>query len=286
MEILSFILVIISSFTHAFWNFLTKRAIEKDIFVGLSKIVEVLLFFIPYLLILKVAGFDLTYWYFVIIAACFVFLNYFFLSRSYQRIDLSIAYPVSRSSTLFLPGVAFVLLGETVDRIGWTSIILILFGVFLMYADDLLKQRRQLVKNAGVLFALFAAFTVACYTVWDKMAVHHLHPFVYFYSYTLLTSIFYGGVLSLRFSIPQIKREWEQKKRSIVAVAVLNTFTYLLVLLALSLSKAIYVGALRQVSLVVGVFLSWKILHEEVSIPRILGVLCIIAGSLFILVAN
>ncbi len=286
MEILPFILVFVSSFSHAYWNFLAKQAIEKDVFIGLSKIVEALLFCIPFLLILKVEGFIFKYWYFVIIAACFVYLNYFFLSQAYKRIDLSIAYPVSRSSTLFLPVVAFIFLGETIDRIGWVSIILILVGVFFMYADNLLKQRKELTKNAGILFALLAAWTVACYTVWDKMAVHHIHPFVYFYSYTFLTSIFYGGILAFRFRPRQLKHEWKQKKRSIVGVAVLNTFTYLLVLVALSFSKAIYVGALRQVSLVVGVFLGWKILREHVSKMRIFGVLGIIVGSMLTLLAK
>jgi drug/metabolite transporter (DMT)-like permease len=139
---------------------------------------------------------------------------------------LSIAYPVSRSSTLFLPVVAFVMLGETIDRVGWMSISLILVGVALMYVDDLRKQRKELTKNSGILFALMAAFTVACYTVWDKMAVQHIHPFVYFYSYTLITSLFYVGVLGLKFRPPQVKHEWHQKKRSIIGVAVLNTFTY------------------------------------------------------------
>ena len=235
---------------------------------------------------LKIEGFELRYWYFIIIAAFLVFLNYFFLSQSYKQTDLSLAYPVSRSSTLFLPVVAFLSLGETIDRVGWISISLILLGVFFMYADNLLKQRKELTKNAGILFALLAALIVACYTVWDKMAVLHIHPFIYFYSYTFLTSLFYGGVLASRFKPHQLKNEWDQKKYAIIAVALLNTFTYLLVLVALSFSKAVYVGALRQISLVVGVFLGWKILDEKVSKMRILGVLGIIAGSMLTLLAK
>ena len=286
MDLISFVLVVTSSFTHAYWNFLAKQAIEKDVFIGLSKVAEALLFFIPFLVIVKMEGMNLAYWYFIFIAALLVFLNYFFLTQSYKRIDLSIAYPVSRSSTLFLPVVAFVFLGETINRIGWMSIILILVGVFLMYADDLRKQRKELTKNAGILFALMAALTVACYTVWDKMAVQKLHPFVYFYSYTFLTSIFYAGVLAFRSRPHQIKYEWRQKKGSIMGVAVLNTFTYLLVLVALGISKAVYVGALRQVSLVVGVYLGWKILHESVSKLRVIGVFWIISGSLLTLLAQ
>ena len=100
MEISPFVLVIISSFTHAFWNFLTKRAIEKDIFVGLSKITEVAVFFIPFLVLVTRSPFEIVkYWYFIVIAAVFVFLNYVLLSQTYKHIELSLAYPISRSST-------------------------------------------------------------------------------------------------------------------------------------------------------------------------------------------
>jgi hypothetical protein len=65
MEIFPFVLVIISSFTHAFWNFLTKRAIEKDIFVGLSKITEVTIFLIPFLVLVTRSPVEIVkYWYF------------------------------------------------------------------------------------------------------------------------------------------------------------------------------------------------------------------------------
>jgi hypothetical protein len=50
--------------------------------------------------------------------------------------------------------------------------------------------------------------------------------------------------------------------------------------------KAIFVGALRQISLVVGVFLGWKLYHEPVSKTRLLGVVGIILGSLLTLVAK
>lgn len=280
-------LVIISSFTHAFWNFLTKKAIEKDIFIGLSKITEVAIFFIPFLVLVTRSPFKIVkYWYFIVIAAVFVFLNYVLLSQAYKHIDLSLAYPISRSSTLFLPLVAFLLLRETIDRIGWLSIMLILSGVFLMYVDDLTRYGIMALKNFGLLFALLAALTVACYTVWDKMAITHLHPFVYFYSYTFLTGTFYGLFLFQKQKRAKIHREWSQKKHSIVAVALLNTGTYLLVLLALSLSKAIYVGALRQLSLAFAVFLGWKVLHERVSFARFVGIIVLSAGSTLTLISG
>ena len=286
MEILSFTLVIISSLTHALWNLLAKQSGEKNIFLGLSKIAEVIIFFIPFLIVVNRSGFDLTFWYFSVIAAGFVFLNYFLLAQAYSRIDLSVAYPISRSSTLFLPLIAFIVIGETIDSAGWIAVLFILGGVMVMYLDDLSIGSKRLFTNPGLFIALLAAFTVACYTVWDKMAVQHIHPFVYFYSYTFLTAIFYGLLMLKKFRISRIIREWKQRRFSILSVGFLNTFTYLLILTALLLSKATYVGALRQISLVFGVLFGWWILHERLTVKRICGAAFIITGSLLTLFAE
>ena len=57
-------------------------------------------------------------------------------------------------------------------------------------------------------------------------------------------------------------------------------------LIALGMSKASYVGALRQLSLVVGVLLGWKILGERMTLPRIVSVGLLIVGSMLIAFAR
>ena len=91
--------------------------------------------------------------------------------------------------------------------------------------------------------------------------------------------LFYLIILGAKFKRPEITAEWRQKRGAILAVALLNTFTYLLVLAALTLSKASYVGALRQLSLVIGVVLGWRYLHEKRSVPQMVGVGLLMIGS-------
>jgi len=284
MELFPYVLVIISAITHGIWNFLAKRGDKKDIFIGLSKLSEVVVFLGPFLILLSSAGIGFDAWYvYVTIAACFVFLNYFFLAQAYKQVEFSIAYPISRSSTLFLPILGYLFVGERIDSIGLSSIILISIGVLGLQLNSFEKEEFvalfQKLVRPGIIFAILAALTLASYTIWDKVAVTHIHPFLYFYSYTALTSLIYVFFLWTRFSKAQIKNEWQRKKSSIVLVAVLNTFTYLLVLTALSFSKATYVGAMRQLSLVVGIVLGWRILNESLSIPRIISIVLLVVGS-------
>ncbi|MFK7803860.1 MAG: EamA family transporter [Anaerolineae bacterium] len=291
MQLFPFLIVCISAVTHGIWNFLAKGANNKDIFIGLSKISEATIFLIPFLFLINREGYGDSQWLiFVVIASCFVFLNYFFLGQAYKHADLSVAYPISRSSILFLPFLAFFFIGERIDAVGFTSIILILTGVLCLqlqaFSREEFGQMARKLARPGIVFALLAALMAASYTLWDKVAVSRIHPFLYFYSYTFITALFYVIFLGTRFKRPEVNAEWEQKKWSIVAVGLLNTFTYLLVLSALAVSKASYVGALRQLSLVIGVVLGWRFLNEERSTPQMVGVVLLMLGSGLIALAR
>ena len=292
MELLPFLLVTISAVTHGIWNFLAKRAHQKDIFVGLSKISEAAIFVVPFsIMLFRNKGYGEPMWpLFVAVASCFVFLNYFFVSQAYKRIDLSVAYPISRASTLFLPLLAFLFIDERIDAVGLLSIILITVAVLTMQLDSFrsneVNSLLAKLMRPGIVFALMAALMAASYTIWDKVAVLRIPPFLYFFGYTAMTALFYLILLATRFESTAIRQEWRDHRRAIIAVALLNTFTYLLVLVALGMSKASYVGALRQLSLVIGVLLGWKVLGEEITTPRIAGVGLLFIGSTLIAFAR
>lgn len=284
MEPVPYLLVFISAFTHSIWNFLVKRGNEKDIFIGLSKISEIIIFFVPFIWFFSRVGFGSSSWLlFVVVAAFLVILNYYFLSQAYKHNDFSIAYPISRSSTLFLPFLGFLFLREKLDIFGLAAVFLVTVAVLMIsmnaYSKSEFKYLYKQVTRSGIVFALLAAFSAASYTIWDKIAVTNIHPFIYFYSYTALTALGYTIFIRNRFQINEIKEEWRRNKIPIVIVGILNTFTYSLVLVALSSSNTTHIGTLRQLSLVVGTILGWKLLKESLPLPKIVSVILIIIAS-------
>lgn len=287
MSTLPFILVLISIFTHAYWNYLIKSSVNKHIFTALSKAVEALLFSIPAIYFLSITHFEPYFLVLIIIAATITFSNYYFLSSAYKYGDLSLIYPVSRSSILFLPILAYVFIGEKVDSLGITVIALILIGTFIMHLNSFdrhgIKAVFKNINNKGTFFALLAAFTVAAYTLWDKISITRMQPFLYFYLYTCIIAILYNIYSFSSFSKADIKNEWQTNKSKVVQVGFFNSFTYILILIALTMSKATYVGGLRQLSIVVGAFLGYKLLKEPFGVPKIVGImLSIIGGSLIL----
>ena len=182
MDPTPFLLVIVSAVTHGLWNFLAKRATQKDLFIGLSKAAETLIFAGPFIFLVARNGYGERYWMlYVGVAACFVFLNYAFLAQAYRRAELSVAYPISRASTLYLPLLAFLFIGERIDAVGWLSITCITCAVLVMQLEEFSRRevRTLLAKlrRPGIVFALLAALMAASYTIWDEVAVARIHPF-------------------------------------------------------------------------------------------------------------
>ena len=76
-----------------------------------------------------------------------------------------------------------------------------------------------------------------------------------------------------------VRKEWTINKFRIIGVAFFNTFSCVLMLFALNMSKVSHVGALRQLSLVFGVALGWMLLKEKLNRARIAGLILIIVGA-------
>jgi drug/metabolite transporter (DMT)-like permease len=57
---------------------------------------------------------------------------------------------------------------------------------------------------------------------------------------------------------------------------------YLLTLVAYTFAPLSYSGAIREVSVVIGAFLGWQFLEEQMGRTRLLGSLVIFAGILII----
>ncbi|MEZ5426607.1 MAG: EamA family transporter [Pyrinomonadaceae bacterium] len=292
MESLTYFLVLLSAFTHAYWNFVLKRANGTQAFIGLSKVAEIALFIVPFVYLVihnEIAIFN--YWLFYVIGAVLVILNYVFLGQAYNRGELSIVYPVSRAGALlFLPLLAYLFIGEKLDIIGLVSILLIVIGLFAIQLTEFSIQEIRLVvskfRSSATFLALLAALTTACYTLWDKHSISFLQPFIYFYSYTAVVGFSYAIFILVKHPLETIKADWRFHRFSIIQVGFFNTFTYLLVLYALQTGKTSYVVALRQLSIVFGVILGWKILGEALPLPKRVGIGILLTGCLLISLAR
>ncbi|HYI95361.1 MAG TPA: EamA family transporter [Bryobacteraceae bacterium] len=269
--------MVLSAITHAYWNFLLKRSGGSPAVIGLSKIAEAIILG-P--LLFTGIGTDPTrlteLWRLPVVGAALVFLNYVFLTAAYRRGELSLVYPISRGAILmFLPPLALLTIGETITALGWVAIGLIVIGIGSV-------QVPGAIRGTATIYALVAAFTAACYTIWDKQAVQALTPLTYFSAYTVLVGFAYLFILVRTTSMDSALAVWRLERGVIVQVAILNIGSYMLTLMALRSGHASYVIALRQLSIAVGAILGWRLLGEALSPMRQLGVGLVVAGCVLL----
>ena len=277
----AYLLVLLSAAAHAYWNFLLKRSSGTAEVVGLSKVVEALLLGC---LLLTAVGTEPALlapaWLLPVVGAVLSLLNYLLLTVAYRHGELSLVYPVSRGAMLaFVPPLAFVVFGERLDVIGWLAISVIVVGIALLHG-------RTSGRAPGTVWALLAALVAAGYTVWDKRAVQVLPPLTYFAAYTVIVGVAYAGVIQRSAPRGAVGHAWRNERGTIVSVALLNSVSYLLALIALQEGKASYVIALRQLSIAGGALLgAWR-LHEAIPPRRAAGIALVVAGCALLALAR
>ncbi len=98
------------------------------------------------------------------------------LERAYRSGDISIVYPVIRSSPLWVALVGVLFLQAQLSMLAWGGILLTLCGVFILPLGRL--RYRTLpgdtrLRLSATLFAFGASFSTCIYTISDKIAMDH-----------------------------------------------------------------------------------------------------------------
>ena len=218
----------------------------------------------------------------LILSGLFQALYYYSLGRAYEAGELSVIYPMARSSPLILLILSTLLLGEEASTLGVLGIILITLGLYTLHLRgprDLLTPLRGL-RTRGPRLALLAALSTACYSLIDKVGVSRVGPLLYSFwldgfAAALLTPI---ALLKGRRLIELMRRRALQ----ILLSGALMRASYLLILFAMPLAQVSYLLGLRQLSVVVGALIGVELLGERHGEMRLLGATLIFLGAFLI----
>jgi len=280
--------IVLSALLHAYWNFLLKSSKQPNLFIAISKILEAAVFLLPFLYFQQGHDIHLNQLYIVVIAAALVFLSYSFLALTYQHLDMSIAYPISRSSSLFLVPLAWYFLNEQLGILEIFAIVLMTLGIVLLSITGSKSQASDILKVSvkGIVMALVVALISALQTLWSKISISQIHPFIFFYSYTLLVALGYVVVISCKYKAKNVHRELVLHWPQMLLVGLLNTVSYGLFLYALTKVNTAYVGSLRQLSLVFALMLGVYLLKERLTKQKTLGTVIVLIATLLLTLAS
>lgn len=280
---LSFGLIVISAVFHASWNMLIKAADDKVAY-NVHIQIATAFFVTVYTIIFYPDAFYIhkPTIYYALLSSFFFALYQYFAALSYKYADVSMVYPITTSSPLFIIIWAYFLLDEKISFMGIIGIILILAGCYIMNVT-----RGKGNKNAiyGIFLALLSAFLYSFGAMADKMGVGTVNTHLYIMlmaDFISLYSIIFTTI-SHRNSRTLHKKVKGSIQWKLVGIGGLvmaaSVVTYRLGLVDMQIS---YATALRQLSSFFGVLMGLIFLKESYGLQRIIGSIVIITGIILI----
>jgi len=286
MDSLPFLLVIASAVSHAFWNLLAKRGTDKGVFLWLMTLTSLFTMLPIFYVLLPDWRLPMAAVPYLVVSGIAEMFYFLFLGRAYDVGDLSVVYPLARSSPLFLFVLAVVFLGEEVSVWGFVGIFLVVLGVYMIHLKGL--SMRGFVKPIASLrgrasqFALLTALCTSIYSLVDKVGVTVVSSLAYAFWLDFFVVAFLTPVVLWRRSWRAATAEWEGNVPQILVAGFLMRFGYVLVLVAMSLAQVSYILAVRQLSVVIGVALGVGLLGEKYGRIRLLSSVVIFTGIIIL----
>ena len=277
-------LVLVSALLHAAWSASIKGTPSPLAFNVVQTLVT-----LPVvgsgLFAIDWAAFSPRLWGCVAVTAISHGFYLYWLSLALERADLTLAYPIVRSTPALLPLLAVPLLGEVPSALGALGIAVVVSGVWLVHGAGLDLTTLAAPKLRYAWLTLLA--TVA-YTLSDKAAMAALDTSAY--RGLLPPAIAWYCILSFGCSVIFLPLAWrrvtrEQRLRSLRSEGVrallamgVGLTGYGLILEAFRLAPASYVVAVRQTSVLFAAWIGVALLGERPDRARLAGAAATVAG--------
>lgn len=280
MPILAIVLLLTSALLHAIWNLILKRSQEKYIAMGW----QVIIGGIFALIVLMFIGLPpRSMWLFAILSMSLEAIYFILLSNAYSDHDFSLVYPIARGTAPALLMIWSVLfLQEQVTIGGMFGIGLVVCGMIIIGATSLIQHRGSRLHLRGIATALAVALVISIYTLVDGTAVKNGPPLTYGLSMFMMVPILTTAYNVRRFGWTRFMQAWNGPRVPLIAAAALGVVAYLFALFAYRIAPVSYSGAIREVSVVIGAFLGWRLLGETMGGMRVVGAIIIFIGILTI----
>lgn len=226
-------------------------------------------------------------WPLVAGSALGLFIYYLGVMHTLKAGDLSIYYPIIRSSPLAIVAIGYLFLERYYSPVTLMGIVLTLVGAIMIQYR---RGARLLQHPKLILTAAAAMIGSAIYGLSDSVAMQSIEPAMFlFWVYTILTLAF-----TIYFTLSRPKTRslnlqllgcWRSKSVQVFASGALSYASYLLILLAFQAGGEVAaISATRQASIPISVLLGSLILKEERLLARLAWSILLAGGVVLIMV--
>lgn len=280
MPISALVLLFLSASMHALWNFLLKSSDEKYIAMGWQVILSGL-FSLGFIFFTGLPPKEM--WLFAVISMILEAVYFILLCIAYSDHDFSLVYPIARGAAPALLVLwSAIFLREQLTAAGYLGLAMITGGIIVTGATTLLQNKSEKPHVRGILTALSVALIISIYTFIDGTAVKSGPALPYGLSMFVMVPFVTTPYLTRRYGWSHFLDMWNKKRGYLLLGGVLGLVAYMLALFAYTFAPLSYSGAIREVSAVIGAFLGWRFLKEEMGGVRVVGSAIVFAGVMVI----
>ena len=299
MTATAILLLVAAALIHASWNLLSKRQSPSPAFFLAANTFGCLLL-APLVIVNATvyAEYPPQVWMLIGATGLCMAVYYAALAGAYRNGDMSVAYPLARSSPIIVVTIVMVFLGKggQLSPQCVLGAVLVVAGCFLLPMRHFSDFRLKNYLNLTCAFALAAACGTAGYSIIDDEALRRLRNISAIPLGVSMITILYAFVEGISANLwlgvmiavsPASRRELAQVLRESKLTCVLTGIgiyaAYILVLISMGFVKNIsYVVAFRQLSIPLGALMGILVLREPRFPPKIAGVAVLCAGLVLV----
>ena len=243
---------------------------------------------LPLLLIgclwVPVPALDQTFWWAFLLSIPINIIAYILYLYSIKISPLSLTVPFLAFTPMFMILTGFFVLDEKINTWGGLGIGFIVLGSYILnfkkIQDGLLKPFTALLHEKGSWMMLIVALVFSFAAVIGKKAMLHSSALYFSYYFFLVFNI---TILIVLFVTKQssFKKVLQQPRKGpwLGSLLIIHISFHGL---AIAMSTAVYMVAIKRSSILFSVLMSWLILQEENIKSRALGTIFMFMGMLFI----
>ena len=278
--------LLFSAFSNVFQKQLTHRGFDS-LFIVFSAYLVLAVICLPLLFLFDPFSLSPTFWINIFFAALLDMAGTVYLVMSLSKTDLSVFGPLNAYKVVVSMILAMIFIGEIPNLQGFFGVAVIVAGSYFLFPAKTAQQSRikTLLKDKGVQYRFLSILLFSIGTLPLKTAVVN--------GGALATTVFWcllglplAAMTQWFFIKDKLQENMTKAQGNIQSFIYLGCLIFLMQYMTMLVFSQLFVAyslALFQLSMVLQVFLGYRIFNEQYIWRRLSACLVMVAGSLLVL---
>lgn len=282
-----FILALATAFCVATGDALTKKFFGRfsPYDMAIASSIYSLPFLIIYICFIPIPQLDTVFWWVASVLIPLDTFAFYLYMKAIKLSPLSLSIPFLSFTPVFMILTGFIVLGEVPNSWGIIGIGFVVAGSYLLHVTKIkygyLSPFKAILREPGSILMLAVAFIYSVLAVLGKKAIQHSSPLFFGFFYLATFDV---AILILFPFLKKIKwRDILIIPAKGLSVGLMLFLHVLFHSLAISMVEAIYMIAVKRMSIPFSVFYGWILFKEADIGARMLGALLMFAGVVLII---